>query len=67
MKKLMALVALGGLAVATMAMGMSTAGQIQESVDEAKLNAVIDARLHELLLKTQIEHPVIVATDVHER
>ncbi len=56
MKKMMALIALAGFAVASVAMAMTTTTAVQEQVDEAKVNAAIDARLHELLLKTEIEH-----------
>ena len=56
MKKMMALIALGAFAVASVAMAMTTTTTVVEQVDEAKVNAAIDARLHELLLKTQIEH-----------
>ncbi len=55
-KKLMALIALAGFAVASVAMAMTTTQAVKEQVDEAKVNAAIDARLHELLLKTEIEH-----------
>ena len=56
MKKMMALIALAAFAVASVAMAMTTTSDVRETVDEAKVNAAIDARLHELLLKSQIEH-----------
>jgi len=56
MKKMMALIALAAFAVASVAMAMTTTSEVRETVDEAKVNAAIDARLHELLLKSQIEH-----------
>lgn len=54
MQKMMALVALAAFAVASVAFAMTTTTQVQETVDEAKVNQVIDSRLHELLLKADL-------------
>ena len=54
MQKMMALVALAAFAVASMAFAMNTTSQVRETVDEAKVNQVIDSRLHELLLKADL-------------
>ncbi len=54
MQKMMALVALAAFAVASVAFAMNTSTQVQETVDDAKVNQVIDSRLHELLLKADL-------------
>ena len=54
MQKMMALFALAAFAVASVAFAMTTTNQVQETVDEAKVNQVIDSRLHELLLKADM-------------
>jgi hypothetical protein len=54
MQKMMALFALAAFAVASVAFAMTTTTQVQETVDDAKVNQVIDSRLHELLLKADM-------------
>ena len=54
MQKMMALIALAAFAVASVAMAMTTTRQVQETADEARVNQVIDSRLHELLLKADM-------------
>jgi hypothetical protein len=54
MQKMMALFALAAFAVASVAFAMTTTAQVQETVDQAKVNQVIDSRLHELLLKADM-------------
>lgn len=52
MKKLMAVVAFAALAVASVAVARTVTDQ---GVDEARVQAQIDARLHQMLLKVQRE------------
>ncbi len=54
MQKMMALFALAAFAVASVAFAMTTTTQVEETVDDAKVNQVIDSRLHELLLKADL-------------
>ncbi|MFT3842341.1 MAG: hypothetical protein QM723_35450 [Myxococcaceae bacterium] len=54
MQKMMALVALAAFAVASVAFAMNTTQQVRDTVDDAKVNQVIDSRLHELLLKADM-------------
>ena len=51
MKKLIAMLAVGGVVLSGVAMGMSS----QSQVDDAQVQAKIDARLHDLLVKARIE------------
>ncbi len=50
MKKMIAMLAVGGVVLSGMAMGMSA----QSQVDDAQVVAKIDARLHDLLVKARI-------------
>jgi hypothetical protein len=52
MKKMIAMLAVGGVVLSGVAMGMS---EQSRKVDEAQVQAKIDARLHDLLVKARIE------------
>ena len=50
MKKLIAMVAVGGVVLSGVAMGMGS-----QQIDDAQVQAKIDARLHDLLVKARLE------------
>ncbi len=52
MKKLIGLLAVAGVVLSGVAMGMSVQSQQEE---DAQVQAKIDARLHDLLVKARIE------------
>ncbi|MBS1152316.1 MAG: hypothetical protein H6Q89_4014 [Myxococcaceae bacterium] len=52
MKKLIAMLAVGGAVLSGVAMGMSSHAQ---QIDDAQVQAKIDARLHDLLVKARLE------------
>jgi|CXWL01.1.fsa_nt_gi hypothetical protein len=50
MKKSLALVGLAALVLGSVSMAMSSSAPVSEKVDEARVQAQIDARLHAVLL-----------------
>lgn len=54
MKKMIAVMAFGALVLGSVAMGMGMAAERDVGVDQAQVDAKIDARLHELLLAARM-------------
>ncbi len=57
MKKLLAVMALAAVVVGSVSMTTSVSVATDEKVDEARVLAQIDARLHAVLLKLQQQKP----------
>ena len=56
MKKMIAVMAFGALAVGSIAMARPAVKSSEEGVDQAQVDAKIDARLHDLLIVARLRH-----------
>lgn len=55
MKKSLAMVALAAMVLGSVSMAMSSPAPVTEKVDEARVQAQIDARLHAVLLELRAQ------------